>query len=657
MNITPRAQCLVSVVRMILLILCLALLLQTVDADQTFVYAVQLSAAVFTAPPRITLSWQPDPFGVDTYSVYRKTQPATDWGAPVANLPGSALNYTDTNVSIGEAYEYQVVKTATLGYTGYGYIFAGINAPLIESRGTLLLVVATNSTGSLSNELARLYNDLLGDGWQVIRHDVSSNDTPETVRAFITSQYYADPANVNALFLFGHVPVLQSGYSAYDGHEPRPMPADNYYGDMLDDWPTDLDPTNRPSFIPSDVKLMIGRVDFANMPGIGAPSPWPTESELLRNYLNKDHNWRHKQLTVPRTALMANRKGDDEGNAEAATGYRNFEALVGPGTVVEANIGDEAPLEERWLSLVTSNSYLWSYACSSGQYTAMAWLGYRDSDNEVWSTDIVSMDAQAVFVIVFGSWFGNWDHQDNFMRSFLATPTMGLTACLAGRPHWYFHHMGLGEPIGYSARLTVNNSTLYRNQTNAFTRGVFVSLMGDPTLRLDPVAPIGQLEALVTSNSVHLNWTASADSVAGYHVYRAASPDGPFIRLTSSLLGTTAFQDQTALPPSPTLTYMVRAVKLQTTPSGTYYNPSQGIFVTVNAGSAIVCHAQLTAEGLLLTWNSKPGTTYRVLTATNLQNNYWIDSSGTVPAVGAVTSWTDPDISSNQRRFYRVVSP
>src|SRR5204863_824669 len=229
------------------------------------------------------------------------------WGTPIATLSGSASNYTDTAVSIGTDYEYQIVKAATLGYTGYGYIYSGINVPPIEQRGTVVLVVATNSTTGLDAELARLQSDLVGDGWQVLREDVSSNDTPDSVHARILSDYSADPTNVNTVFLLGHVPILQSGYLNYDGHGFRPMPADAYYGDVHEDWPTDL--TNSPSYLPSDVTLMVGRVDLANMPGNGAANPWPSETELLRNYLNKDHNWRQGLFQVPHRALMRNRRG------------------------------------------------------------------------------------------------------------------------------------------------------------------------------------------------------------------------------------------------------------------------------------------------------------------------------------------------------------
>src|ERR1041385_1561953 len=285
-----------------------------VRADSTWVYAVQVSANVQIQPPQITLSWEPDQYGANSYTIYRKSKNASTWGSPIATLSGSVSNYTDSNVVPGSTYEYQIVKAATLGYAGYGYIYSGINADLTENRGKLVLIVATNSTGPLSAELARLRTDLVGDGWQVIQHEVSSNDTPDVVRSRIIADYNADPANVQAVFLFGPVPVLQSGFMDYDTHGARPMPADPYYGEMNNDWPTNS--ATSPSFIPSDLKLMVGRVDFANMPGNGAPTAWPNETELLRNYLNKDHNWRFKQISVKRRALMANRFGDMDRSEE-----------------------------------------------------------------------------------------------------------------------------------------------------------------------------------------------------------------------------------------------------------------------------------------------------------------------------------------------------
>jgi len=101
--------------------------------------------------------------------------------------------------------------------------------------------------------------------------------------------------------------------------------------------------------------------------------------------------------------------------------------------------------------------------------------------------------------------------------------------------------------------------------------------MGDPTLRMHPVAPPSNLSASGGGCSgVNLNWSASPDNVLGYLAYRAASPNGPFTRLNDAFIQGTSFHDPNGSVGN--AAYMIRAVKLEETPSGSYYNPSQGIF-------------------------------------------------------------------------------
>jgi hypothetical protein len=261
-----------------------------------------------------------------------------------------------------------------------------------------------------------------------------------------------------------------------------------------------------------------------------------------------------------------------------------------------------------------------------------------------------------VFTMFLGSHFADWNRPDNIMRAILATPGIGLTSCMAGAPHWFCHHMALGEPIGYSTRLTMNNNGLYQNHTNAIARAIYVALMGDPALRMEPVAPVSNLSATPGAGSAHLSWTASAEPVLGYHVYRSASPAGPFSRLTGSMVTGTSFTDTSPFG-SNTRTYMVRAVKLQVNPSGSYLNPSQGIFVTVTVGSStppITVLASRNGSSLRLSWNSQAGKVYRVQAKNSLTNPSWTDISGGITATGTVTSWTDSNIHSTPRRFYRV---
>src|SRR5262249_32673909 len=110
--------------------------------------------------------------------------------------------------------------------------------------------------------------------------------------------------------------------------------------------------------------------------------------------------------------------------------------------------------------------------------------------------------------------------------------------------------------------------------------GIWVALMGDPTLRLHPVLPPQSLEARISQGQVTLSWAPSQDTVEGYHVYRARQRLGPYTRLTRTPVAMARFTDTT--PPAGTYAYMVRAVKLELSGSGTYWNESQGMFKDVS---------------------------------------------------------------------------
>src|SRR5438445_10515533 len=110
--------------------------------------------------------------------------------------------------------------------------------------------------------------------------------------------------------------------------------------------------------------------------------------------------------------------------------------------------------------MLSAGTYLWAYGCGGGSYSSMSGMGTHGTYFDIWSTDVIGGDAKAVFYMMFGSWLGEWDSTDNIMRWALATATMGVTGWRAGRPHWYYHDRGIGEHVGYSARLSENNGGL-----------------------------------------------------------------------------------------------------------------------------------------------------------------------------------------------------
>jgi hypothetical protein len=87
----------------------------------------------------------------------------------LVTLDGTASSFADTNVADGSAYEYRVAKTSSLGIAPFGYILTGIDAPLVENRGKIILIVDGAHASELATELGRLQQDMVGDGWTVLR--------------------------------------------------------------------------------------------------------------------------------------------------------------------------------------------------------------------------------------------------------------------------------------------------------------------------------------------------------------------------------------------------------------------------------------------------------------------------------------------------------
>jgi hypothetical protein len=542
-------------------------------------YSVPANARVQTSPPSIELVW-PAHASATEYIVSRKPLEGASW-QQMGTLPGDATNFIDTGVLIGSAYEYQLVKQTSQGYTGYGYVAAGIEVALEDTRGKVLLIVENRYAPDLALELRRLELDLAGDGWTVVRRDVTWSMSTVEVKARIAQEYSADPANLRAVFLFGNVPVPYSGDTAPDAHLDHvgAWPADVYYGEMNGNW-TDSEVTstnasrqanwNVPgdgkfdqSIIPTSVELAVGRVDLWRMTAFSNKALARSEKDLLRQYLNKDHAFRHGRVPVPRRALVVDLLGMRGAEPVAASGWRNFGGFFGAENISTYYWNDFFPR-------LNQSGYLWSYGCGGGSFYYCAGIGSSD--------DIAVTDLQVVFTMFLGSYFGDWHNESNFLRAMLGSRTHVLTASYAGYPHHLYHPMALGKPIGQGLLLTQNNDYggLYPFHHRG-TRSIHISLLGDPTLRMHPVIPPSTLRGIRDAGRMTLTWDPSTDTgIQGYHVYSAGSYRGPFTRLTGDTpLVETSYTHTGSQSED---IYMVRAVKLDSSASGTYFNSSQGIF-------------------------------------------------------------------------------
>ncbi len=565
--------------------------------------AVELSATVQAAPPQIALTWLPSAYPINLQKVYRRLKGAPTW-IDLATPANAATSYTDTSVAPGVSYEYFVYRdfAGSSPASAAGYLNAGIELPRVESRGKVILLVDDTMAMPLAAELARFEQDLIGDGWIVLRQEIARTAAVPTVRAAIQALYQLDPAATRALILFGRIPVPYSGNIAPDGHPDHQgaWPADAYYGDMDGVW-TDSTVNNNAadrvenrnvpgdgkfdhSALPSDVELEVGRIDLSNFNVV----PFGvSETELLRQYLDRNHDFRHRTgnfANVVRRGLIDDNFGYFGGEAFAASGWRNFTAFFGsaPGSVVEAD----------WFGTLATASHLWAYGCGGGSYFSAGGVGT--------SGDFGSTPSLAVFTILFGSYFGDWDTSDSFLRAPLAghAGSLGLVCLWAGRPHWHLHHLAVGETVGYGARLSQNNAGAFTSGyvVNNGARRIHIALMGDPTLRMHPVAPAGNPGATSSGGVPVLSWTASADPVAGYRVYRAASPAGPFQPIRSAPVGGTSYTDRTGVP-GQSYSYMVRAGKLESSASGTYFNEAQGVFAGGSFAGPLVREINIRGSG------------------------------------------------------------
>ena len=554
-------------------------------------YSVLTSAQVTTTPPQITVSWVSDANALN-YTIDRKLTTDTVWTS-LASLPGSTNSYADNAVSIGTIYEYRVTKTTPL-VTGYGYVYSGIDIPATEDRGTVLLAVDNSYASPLQSELDQLKSDLIGDGWHVLRQDFAASTEDTILKSWVTDIYNQPGADVTALLIIGHFAIPYSGNFAPDGHAERvgAQPADVFFADMDGVWTDSIVMTNNSgaiytpnipndgnwdqSTIPSSVEIEVGRIDMHSMTGFPL-----SEIELTRQYLVKNHAYRHKILNPARRALL-NTHLDNSIPQTSAVAWRSFAPMFGNSNIAAMNTNGCSGNGtcHVFMDSLQARSYLWTYMAGGGSDTSCA-------APVMTSSKCINLNLNTVFMQLYGSYFVEWAKggvpgtTNHLLRAPLANAGMPLGTCwTGGNPRWYFHHMGLGETIGFSTMQSQNNTGLYDPGSYSLLGGVHMALMGDPTLRLHMVYPVSQLSAIQNGSMIQLSWTASTDTdIIGYHVYQADSMTGIFQKLNTTILTSTTFTD--SVPSlAPGNVYMVRAVKLESTPSGTYQNMSEGVFIT-----------------------------------------------------------------------------
>lgn len=549
-----------------------------------------MEATVQTNPASIKLNWKPDTLA-DRWVVFRKKPQQNNFSKTLATVQGGTTQYEDTTVQEGKAYEYRVVKFGSQGALGTGYLSSGIELAPRHFRGRIALIMDQRLKDTLRGVIEQFKQDLTGSGWAVEPLYLDTGLAVPAVKNSITQLRSKYPDTLEAALLLGQIPVPYSGNfkndNVPDGHNDHTgaWPADVFYATEGGAW-TDLQAFdtaskfkrnhNKPADgkydqssledVKAEADLMIGRVDLSDLPAFSE-----SEFTLLKRYLQKDHQYRHGKMAIKQRGVV-------DGNFNMGfgqNGYRNFPPLVGKDKVTKGT----------YQPALTDSSFLWSYGAGPGT---------MDEANGIASTsDFASDTFNGVFTMIFGSYFGDFDGENNLMRAALASKGSLLSVSWAGRPHWHYHPMGMGAPLGMAAKLTQNNAAIPPSQSSTYftglgAGGVYVALMGDPTLTLYPYEGPSQLSNNVVKptgsgksfGKVQLSWSPSAQA-SGYYIYRYDTSLERYRVLNDTPVTATQFEDTATT--SDKHQYMVRAVRLKASPSGSYYQLSQGVFDTATS--------------------------------------------------------------------------
>lgn len=477
--------------------------------------------------------------GMDSSVVLLARRPTdVDWrdATMVASVSGDTVVLRDTT----SAYDILALRVR-IDSSNTPILASGLirlsrrHQTIAATRGRCLLVVDSEVASRLAAEIGTLRDDWRAEGFatDVVTVDASDDAAQaRTVRARIVEHYRrSDRPPLTHVLLLGAIPVPYSGGFSVRGAVPNPdfheehggaWPADVYYADMTlpggadaaESW-TDVDistttdiaarPQNsnvpgdgrfdQPT-LPSDIELAVGRVDMRRMSAFGTTdASRDAEVTLLRQYLHRNHRYRAEPMKAYHAlagiddffgAFRREIQGFVVTEAFAANGYRIGHALMGDtSNTIRVDISPEAG--SRFPSLDTFR-VLFAYGSGPG--------GYQHCDGVTTVEALTKQPVRATFTLLFGSYFGDMDADNNLMRAMLANDGDVLTCGWAGRPHWFLHGMAGDGTIGESFMETVNNAgtlpggTIVERSSLTWqpyllgTRNIHMALLGDPTLRL-----------------------------------------------------------------------------------------------------------------------------------------------------------------------------
>jgi hypothetical protein len=546
---------------------------------------------IIADPPNLsaTFSWENDNEALN-HVIRRKLMIANKWDT-LAVLPPNKTKYLMDDFQDSTHYDISIIKNKE-AYSSYSYFALGKNIKLSAFKGTVLLIIDETVAEPLENELKRFRNDMIGEGYAVISKEVPRTEKFDTnavkyIKQVIDLEYITEPT-LTSVILFGRIAVPYSGAYAIDGHIPDHLgawPSDVYYAAPEAVWTDELvnafsadDERNRnipgdgkfdETTIIGDVKLELGRIDFFNLPVFE-----DSEIELLRKYLDKNHAFRHGEISVQKKGLIDDRLKYINFEPFSSGSWYNFYGIFG-----KENIDT---LDYR--NSLEQSSYLWSYGSNSGSYSSIAHVATAD--------DYATRQTNGIFTSITGSYLADWDYKDNLLRCAIASSPSMLISFFDGLPDWHYHNMSLGQSIGYATKITQNNRDLFKaNDVDGF-RQIHIALMGDPTLRMEYPKPPENFRIVDTikiegKKQAVLKFDP-ADGINRYNLYARDKNSNVFF-LFDEINFDEFYLDIEHLD---NYFFVLKSVRIEKVKSGSYLNESTGVPLRISPPTDVIDEVQ-----------------------------------------------------------------
>ena len=554
-------------------------------------------------------------------------------GSPVAISAGGS-GYSDND-------------TVTIKGNGSGATAIGsLIAPSGSITGVSVVLQNTGTAGFTTGETLTITPTLGGSG--VVATVGAPLDNHLLIRSAVQAIYNTYPGQLKNIVMVGKVPCARSGINdgaGSDGHGNEcPYGADAFYAEMLGtigtDW-TDLQDNSSGVYtdfnLPGDnqydqqkisqintgtgtgmVQLGFGRIDLS----LGIYTEIPGEITYftkLHNYKINDPSFQPGRYVCDRLTY-ANERETDLQSMPGVVGMQNIAFITG--TQLPTVNADQ---DQDQVYTAQNGPFLFYFKGSGGPGPgvggrAVFWTGMQSHWGYWYQASLVSSGA-------------------NTMQERLADNnsfTLDFTWNIWGMRYIY-HRMGMGMDAGDMMKQSINNQGWstgpytydFDNTSNGdYSGSLYMNQMGDPAIRLFMFAPPTNLSVVGATGSPVLNWTASTEpTVTGYHVYRAANASAPFTRLTTTPVTGTTYTDTSVS--SGSYVYMVRAVRLETTGGGTYFNASLGTTQSINLGATPAQVSIQTTSLSTIPWQTASST---ILAATGGVPQYIWSYTGSLPA-------------------------